>query len=286
MGRANQVLEQVARLRARMATLPRHPRPRRERAPWHVREGAALLDTASYAAMLLYGGHDDVPPPHRRGDQPASATARPPPPSSPAPGTTTTSRCCTSAAPRKHWWYCGTAARSYQDARDTLMLGRTLSALADVEDVRGHGDAALRLERDSLRYKYLAGDVEAIAIGYRDLRQPPRRPRPPARPGLRRPFHLRLRLHPDRRRRRCRMEFKGRSHRPARIQCQRRPAAATWRTCAAKSATSPARTCPASSVRLCPDPETTPSRRSATSSRRLQNLQPSPPADASPGPTP
>ena len=32
-----------------------------------------------------------------------------------------------------------------------------LSALADTEDQRGHGDAAIRLERDALRYEYLAG---------------------------------------------------------------------------------------------------------------------------------
>jgi len=57
----------------------------------------------------------------------------------------------------------------FQDARDTLMLGRTLSALADIEETRGHGDAAVRLEHDALRYKYLAGDVEGIAISYHNL---------------------------------------------------------------------------------------------------------------------
>jgi hypothetical protein len=57
----------------------------------------------------------------------------------------------------------------FQEAGDTGWLGRTLSALADTEDQRGHGDAALRLERDALRYTYLAGDVPAIAISYRNL---------------------------------------------------------------------------------------------------------------------
>lgn len=49
------------------------------------------------------------------------------------------------------------------------MLGRTLGALADVEDARGHGDAAIRLERDSLRYKYMVEDVEGILISYHNL---------------------------------------------------------------------------------------------------------------------
>src|ERR1700677_1579630 len=54
----------------------------------------------------------------------------------------------------------------FRDARDTLMLGKTLSDLADVEEARSHGEAAIRLERDGLRYAYLAGDAEGIAIGY------------------------------------------------------------------------------------------------------------------------
>jgi hypothetical protein len=57
----------------------------------------------------------------------------------------------------------------FQDAHDTVMLGKTLIALADIEDQRGHGEAALRLERDALRYTYLAGDVPAIAISYHNL---------------------------------------------------------------------------------------------------------------------
>jgi hypothetical protein len=49
------------------------------------------------------------------------------------------------------------------------MLGKTLSALADAEDKRGHGQAAIRLERDALRYHCLAGDVAGIAISYHIL---------------------------------------------------------------------------------------------------------------------
>ena len=49
------------------------------------------------------------------------------------------------------------------------MLGNTLSALANVEDQRGHSQAAILLERDALRYSYLAGDVSGIAVSYHNL---------------------------------------------------------------------------------------------------------------------
>jgi len=57
----------------------------------------------------------------------------------------------------------------FDDANDTEMLGKTLSALADTEDERGHGDTAIQLERDALRYKYLANDVNDIASSYHNL---------------------------------------------------------------------------------------------------------------------
>jgi hypothetical protein len=57
----------------------------------------------------------------------------------------------------------------FQDARDIEMLGRTLNALANVEDGRGHGKAAIGLERGALRYGYLAGDVTGIKISYHNL---------------------------------------------------------------------------------------------------------------------
>ena len=48
-------------------------------------------------------------------------------------------------------------------------LGKTLSALADVEDELGHGERAVDLERDALRFSYLAGDPEAIGISHHNL---------------------------------------------------------------------------------------------------------------------
>jgi hypothetical protein len=57
----------------------------------------------------------------------------------------------------------------FRDTRDTEMIGKTLASLADVEDKLGHGYAAIRLGRDALRYKCLAGDVTATVVGYHNL---------------------------------------------------------------------------------------------------------------------
>ena len=57
----------------------------------------------------------------------------------------------------------------YLDTGDTVMLGKVFGALASVEAQRTHGDAALRLECDALRYRYLAEDVRGIAVSYHNV---------------------------------------------------------------------------------------------------------------------
>ena len=47
----------------------------------------------------------------------------------------------------------------YEREHNTYELGKVLSALADVEDKASHGQNAIDLERNALRYEYLAGDV-------------------------------------------------------------------------------------------------------------------------------
>ena len=42
-------------------------------------------------------------------------------------------------------------------------------ALANVADVRGHGEVAIARERDSLRYAYRAGLVAVVAVGHANL---------------------------------------------------------------------------------------------------------------------
>jgi hypothetical protein len=57
----------------------------------------------------------------------------------------------------------------FQDAHDTKMLGKTVGALANAEDERGHVDAAIHLQRDALRYNYLTGDVNSVVVSYHFL---------------------------------------------------------------------------------------------------------------------
>ena len=57
----------------------------------------------------------------------------------------------------------------FEREHSTHELGAVLSALADVEDAAGHGQDAIDLERNALRYKYLVGDVESIATSHHNL---------------------------------------------------------------------------------------------------------------------
>jgi tetratricopeptide (TPR) repeat protein len=59
--------------------------------------------------------------------------------------------------------------RVFQDAGNIAGLARSFMALADIEESRGHGDAAIRLVRDALRYHYQIGDVISIASAYHSL---------------------------------------------------------------------------------------------------------------------
>jgi tetratricopeptide (TPR) repeat protein len=57
----------------------------------------------------------------------------------------------------------------FEEVHDIKMLGRVFAALAATEDQRNHGEAAIHMQRDALRYGYLAGDVHPIATGYHNL---------------------------------------------------------------------------------------------------------------------
>jgi hypothetical protein len=50
-----------------------------------------------------------------------------------------------------------------------------------LESKRGHGDAAIRLAHDALRYKYLAGNLTGIAVSYHNLGDYLRQARQPGR---------------------------------------------------------------------------------------------------------
>jgi tetratricopeptide (TPR) repeat protein len=178
MGQASHVLAEVTRLRSHLATLPATRGPDDTIHPWNVRE--ALLDTGRASAILLgrWAAALDL-----NAAQAASQRDRN------APTTDAARVRFKDYSPLLRLGRTEEALtllrechRIFQDARDTRMLGQTLSALADAEDQRGHGDAALRLERDALRYLYLAGDVAGIAVSYHNhgnyLRRYARQPAP------------------------------------------------------------------------------------------------------------
>jgi hypothetical protein len=165
MGQAGRVLAEVERLRGHMQTLPAAPGPDETVPAWTVRE--VLLDTGRNAALQLSRWDDALDltvaqiASMRERRAPAAQVAR--------------SR-FNEYGPLLRLGRTGEALellldcrKVFQDANDTGMLGKTLTALADTEDHRGHGDAAISLERDALRYTYLAGDVIGIAVSYHNL---------------------------------------------------------------------------------------------------------------------
>jgi hypothetical protein len=165
MGQAELVLAEVRRLRVRMRDLPAASGPDETAIPWNVREG--LLDTGRYAARQLGRWQDAL---DLNAELIASLRGR----SAPAAGIALSR--FNDYSPLLRLGRIDDALallldcrRVFHDARDPGMLGKTISALADVENARGHGDAAIALERDALRYTYLAGDVLAIAVSYHNL---------------------------------------------------------------------------------------------------------------------
>ncbi len=165
MGQAEQVLAEVQRLRDRMQALPATPGPDETATAWNVRE--ALLDTGRDAARQLGRSQDAL---DLNAAQLASMRDRR------APAAVIAQSRFNDYKPLLRLGRTEEALalllecrQVFQDARDIEALGKTLSALADAEDKRGHGDAAIGLERDALRYSYLAGDVTGIAVSYHNL---------------------------------------------------------------------------------------------------------------------
>ncbi|SDL49850.1 CHAT domain-containing protein [Geodermatophilus siccatus] len=57
----------------------------------------------------------------------------------------------------------------FEEADDTRMLGKVLSARADLADEQGHPEAAIRLAEIALRYSYAARDTDGIAVRHFNL---------------------------------------------------------------------------------------------------------------------
>jgi tetratricopeptide (TPR) repeat protein len=165
LGHSEYVLAEVRRLREHMETLPVRSQQPELAIPWDTRE--ALLNVGLSAAINLGLWTDalelSAPLVASRADRGAPATemarAR-----------------FNDHLPLKRLGRFDEALallrqcrQVFDDAHDIQGLGFTLSALADLEDERGHGDVAIDLQRDALRYEYLAGNVMGIAVSYDHL---------------------------------------------------------------------------------------------------------------------
>jgi tetratricopeptide (TPR) repeat protein len=165
MGQASQVLAEVLRLRDQMRNLPAVPGPDEITPPWDVRE--ALLDTGRAAAHQVSRWKEAL---DFNAEVAASRTDRH------VPAAEIARARSADASPLRHLGRTDEALRllqeclqAFQAARDIQAIGKTLAELADIEDDRSHGDAAVRLQRDAFRYSYLAGDVTGITVGYHNL---------------------------------------------------------------------------------------------------------------------
>ena len=175
-GHADQVLAEVTRLRQQIAELPEQSDQPETALPYNVRE--SILDTGRYAALQLKRWEDALAlnaeilesKEHRGASALEIARNR-----------------FNDYFPLLRLGRIAEARSLLLDCREiderehnTHDLGKDLSALADVEDAAGHGQDAIDLERNALRYKYLAGEVES------HRRQPPQ-PRQLPGPARRRP---------------------------------------------------------------------------------------------------
>ena len=162
---ADYVLAEVQRLRLHLESLPAVPGQDETATPWHVRE--YLLDVGRNAARQLDRWQDAL---NLNAEIIASKQGRN------APAADIARARFSDYYPLLQLGRADEALPLLQECRkvadeadDTGLLGMTLAGLADVESALGHGDAAIRLAHDALRYKYRAGNVIGIAVSYHNL---------------------------------------------------------------------------------------------------------------------
>jgi hypothetical protein len=162
---ASQVLAEVRRLRAHMDSLPATPGEDEVATPWNVRE--VLLDIGRNAARRLDRWQDAL---DLNAEVIASKRDRN------APAADIAQAMFSDYYPLLQLDRTDEALallrecrQAFEDAKDVRLLGMALTGLADVENRRGHGDAAIRMAHDALRYKYLAGNTTGIAVSYHNL---------------------------------------------------------------------------------------------------------------------
>jgi hypothetical protein len=165
MGRDEEVLAEVAALRAQMAALPEQSDQEEQVIPWNVRE--IVLDTGRYAARNLERWEEAL---MVNAEQVRSKQAR---------GATAHDVAWTrfnDYFPLLRLGEVDEAERLLLACRDVFeaegdlaRLGKTLGALADLEAERDHSGEAIRLQQTALRYSYAVPDPEMIGISHHNL---------------------------------------------------------------------------------------------------------------------
>jgi tetratricopeptide (TPR) repeat protein len=165
-GRHREVLVEVEALRERMAALPADPDPATERIDvWNVREtilniGAGAAQRLGLWERALELNAENLASKRGRG---ASAHDQ------------------ADAAFNDYGPLIGLGRlaqarallidcrEAFEQADDIPGLARTLSALADVEDALGHGQRAVDLGREALRFGYAVGDPDGVGVSHHNM---------------------------------------------------------------------------------------------------------------------
>ena len=165
MGQSQQVLDEVHRLRAHMDTLPTDSKRLEAVEQWNVRE--TLLDTGHTAALQLSRWQDAL---DLNAEIAESQMARG------APTDRIARTLFNDSGPLLRLGRLDDALalllncrQAFQDAGAVDALAAVLTALADLEDKRGHGQAAVNMEQDALRYHYRTQNADSIQISHHNL---------------------------------------------------------------------------------------------------------------------
>jgi tetratricopeptide (TPR) repeat protein len=165
MGQYGQVLAEVRRLREHMSTLPTSSSQLEARSPWDARE--SLLNAGLLAAVRLGRWQEAL---ELNGAETASMAARGAPQDAIARiRFNDYSPLLMLDRPDEAVELLRECRQVFEAAHDIQSLGGVLVALGEIEAMRRHNDVAIGLQRDALRYAYVAQDMNTILIGHHNL---------------------------------------------------------------------------------------------------------------------
>jgi tetratricopeptide (TPR) repeat protein len=165
MGQHEQVLAETESLRARMADLPSHPGGQEIVVPWNVREPLLYTGYSSALALGRWNEALDLNAEHVTSVQERGAGIY-----------EITSARFNRAGPLIRLDRLEEAGRLlrqckqvFEEHRDTAVLAKVSSTCADLENARGHQQAAAELEQAALRLGYARPQPASLAISHHNL---------------------------------------------------------------------------------------------------------------------